>query len=54
MFHATCVNTVCIGVAELVRRRQKLSSPRKGMLQHIDEEEENDPNSDKSITAPGL
>jgi len=42
---------VCVGIAELVKRRQKMSSPRKGMLQHIDEEEENDPNSDKSGTA---
>ena len=45
---------MCVGVAELVKRRQKMTSPRRGMLQHIDEEEENDPNSDKSSTATGL
>ncbi|XP_065891184.1 putative protein tag-278 isoform X3 [Dysidea avara] len=40
-----------VNEAELVKRRQKMTSPRRGMLQHIDEEEENDPNSDKSSTA---
>ena len=34
---------------EGTRRRQKLSKKR-GMLQHIDEVEENDPNSEKSTT----
>ena len=37
------------GVGEGTRRRQKLSQKR-GVLQHIDEEEENDANSEKSTT----
>ena len=34
---------------EVTRRRQRLSK-RRDVLQHIDEEEENDPNSEKSTT----
>ena len=38
-----------IGTGDGTRRRHKLSSRRR-MLQHIDEESENDPNSEKSTT----
>ena len=36
-------------IGEVTRRRQKMSK-RRDVLQHIDEVEENDPNSEKSTT----
>jgi len=49
-YNAPSCTVIAVDVGELTRKRQKFSL-RRGMLQHIDEEEENDPNSEKSITS---